>query len=219
MTEDMHKFYIFGDSICFGQHVSPHMTWVTRLSQLVQTELSPREIIINNASINGNTTRQALERMPYDVQSHRPEFLLIQFGMNDCNYWQTDGGLPRVSARAFEANLCEMIERAIACGTRHIFMNTNHTTPRTHNFPWASCSYQESNERYNDIIRTVCRSQSSGSPVTLIDIEAAWRERLSMGVPLNRLVLRDELHLAPEGHDIYFDVAAPIIAKQVLASL
>jgi hypothetical protein len=53
-----------------------------------------------------------LERFPNDLQQHRPDIVTIQFGLNECNCWVSDGGLPRVSEAAYRANLIEMIERA-----------------------------------------------------------------------------------------------------------
>jgi lysophospholipase L1-like esterase len=86
------------------------------------------ELWVVNASVNGNTRRQALERMPYEVQSHPLDVLLVQFGMNDCNYWRTYHGLPRVSQAAFRANLAEIIERAFRFGAQRVLLNTNHPT-------------------------------------------------------------------------------------------
>ena len=111
--------YFFGDSIFFGQGVSPHKTWVTRLSQRVSDAFAGVcELVVQNPSVNGNTTRLALERMAYDVQAHRPDVLVVQFGMNDCNVWQTDSGRPRVSSAAFAANLAEIIERGRKFGDK-----------------------------------------------------------------------------------------------------
>jgi lysophospholipase L1-like esterase len=93
------------DSICFGQGVSPHLTGVVRLSAALNARYQHAlDIIIQNPSVNGNTTRLALERMPYDIQSHTPHVLFVQCGMNDCNVWQTDKGHPRVSKAAFGAH-------------------------------------------------------------------------------------------------------------------
>ena len=110
MTE-LIKIFFFGDSICFGQYTSPHESWVTQISEKLNEVASERQfkILIQNPSVNGNTTRQALERMPYDVQSHEPEILIVQFGMNDCNYWETDRGMQRVNPQSFEANINEII--------------------------------------------------------------------------------------------------------------
>ena len=46
------------------------------------------------------------------MQELEPDVMTLQFGLNDCNCWETDRGLPRVSEEAFRANLIEMIERA-----------------------------------------------------------------------------------------------------------
>lgn len=148
------KFFLFGDSICFGQLVSHHLTWISRLSSRVSGILgSEFGVLIQNASINGNTTRQALERMSYDITSHQSDVLLVQFGMNDCNYWQTDFGAPRVSPRSFDSGLLEIIDRAIAAGVKHIFLATNHPSTKGEFPHLVGLSHAESNQKYNAIIR------------------------------------------------------------------
>src|SRR3546814_328317 len=121
-----------GDAICVGQGVSIHSGGVTRSAQSLDriAESHNCEVVVTNASVNGNTTRQALERMPYEVQSHGVDILIVQFGLNDCNYWQSDGGLPRVSPAAFAANLKEIVERGRAFGAGRIFLHNNHPTTR-----------------------------------------------------------------------------------------
>ena len=82
------KVYFFGDSICVGQYISIHKGWVTRTSAELE-ELGKKynhQIIVSNASANGRITRQALEQMPYEIQSRHPDILIVQFGLNDCNY-------------------------------------------------------------------------------------------------------------------------------------
>lgn len=37
---DTFKFYLFGDSICFGQHVDLHRIWATRISEKVNEKLN-----------------------------------------------------------------------------------------------------------------------------------------------------------------------------------
>ena len=58
------KVTFFGDSTCVGQGVSLYLGWVTRVAQSLD-EVSRkigREIVVSNQSVNGRTTRQALER-------------------------------------------------------------------------------------------------------------------------------------------------------------
>src|SRR6267378_1663214 len=130
MVREKINLAFFGDSICFGQGISIHKGWVPRISQKLETlgQSSGVEISVLNSSVNENTTRMALERMPYDIQSHPIDILFVQFGMNDCNYWLTDKGVPRVSPMAFEANLLEIIDRAQAIHVKKIFLSTNHPT-------------------------------------------------------------------------------------------
>lgn len=214
------KIILFGDSICVGQYVSIHSGWVTktsaRLSELVDN--CNCRAIVTNASGNGRTTRQALEVMPYEVQSQHPDILIVQFGMNDCNYWQSDQGLPRVSPKAFAANLEEIIARALSFGVRKLMLNTNHPTGRDQEImPFTNITYQKSNEKYNQIIREVAGKQDSR--VILADIEKTFmthakgsRDRL-----LDLLLPEpDLLHPSEQGHSLYFDIVCPIIEVAVL---
>ncbi len=209
----------FGDSICFGQGVSIHKGWVPRISRNLE-DLSmelKREVVLTNASISGNTTRMALERMPYDIQSHSPDVLLVQFGMNDCNHWESDRGHPRVSARAFEANLVEIVDRAFTFGARRVFLNTNHPTGRTTQaMPETTKCYQESNQAYNGVVRSVA-AQFDGR-LTLIDVETAFRRHIALtSARIEDLLLPapDLLHLSVAGHDIYYSLVAPLVSNAV----
>ncbi|MPY73453.1 MAG: hypothetical protein GEU87_04280 [Alphaproteobacteria bacterium] len=215
------RMTFFGDSICVGQGVSIYNGWVTRVAGRLEriAEDRNREIVVTNASVNGNTTRQALERMPYDVQSHGVDVLIVQFGMNDCNYWQTDRGLPRVSPAGFAANLAEIIDRGRAFGANWIFLHNNHPTTRDRElFPGAPKTYEESNREYNAIVRRV--AAEAADDVVFIDIEASFkdiagddRERLAS------LLLADGLHLSRKGHDVYFDVIADKIERCAIKTL
>jgi len=215
---DQVKVFFFGDSICFGQGISLFKGWVARLSEkLWQYGNSiDCEIHLTNTSINGNTTRLALERMPYDVQNNRPDILIIQFGMNDCNYWETDGGNPRVSLNAFEANLNEIIQRARSFVVQKVILNTNHPSARDKvTMTGTNITYQESNSQYNEVIRKVA-NQHTDDLVSLVDIEKRFFEHIqkSGGAPAD-FVQRDLLHLNEEGHDLYFDIYCPHLLSAV----
>ena len=205
------KFYLFGDSICFGQLVSHHLTWSSSLSRrLNELAKGYSSVLIQNASINGNTTRLALERMSYDVTSHDPDLLLVQFGMNDCNYWQTDFVVPRVSERAFGANLIEIAECAFLANVKQIFLCTNHPSLKG-TFPhFPTQSHAASNKRYNEIIRSTAKSlQAEKRPVVLIDNEFHWYQLIESDptIILDTLLLPDGIHLSEAGHRVYDEYA------------
>ena len=212
------RVFFFGDSICVGQYVSIHKGWVTRISASLSglAQEYKREMMVVNASANGRITRQALEQMPYEIQSHHPDLLIVQFGMNDCNCWQTDRGLPRVSPKAFKANLEEIITRAFTFGAHKVLLNTNHPTGLDQQvMPFTNIFYQQSNEQFNQIIREVATSQDAR--VILNDVEEAFRAytRNNREQLLN-LLLPDLLHLNEHGHDLYFHVIYPVIKEAIL---
>ena len=209
------RIFFFGDSICFGQGVSPHLTWVTRLSRALDERFSPRaDVLTQNPSVNGNTTRMALERMPYDVQSHAPDVLYIQFGLNDCNGWETDRGRPRVSRDAFGANLGEMVDRGRIFGAKQVILGTNHPTTRTARLPYVDHSYEEANGAYNAVIRQVAQAKGT----LLADAELAFDEAVNAGAARYAdLVLVDQLHLSRAGHDLYLRNRLPILSEAIEA--
>jgi len=204
----MIKLVFFGDSICYGQFIPPNKIWMNRLSETL-TAVVP-EIYIQNSSVSGNTTRMALERMPHDVQAHGADVFYVQFGMNDCNYWATDNGMPRVSAAAFEANLHEILARGRRFGAKTLLLATNHPTPKTERYTYADISYQESNSAYNAIIRKVAQAEKT----ILVDHESYWFRHMK-GSGVRDYVLEDGVHLNLEGHGLYYAHLEPILLQAV----
>jgi len=214
------KIYIFGDSIAFGQHIPVHETWVVKVSQGLNNTYRPRgvQLLFQNPSICGNTTHQALDRMNYDVIQHRPEILVIQFGLNDCNYWLTDNGVPRVSPLSFAANIQEMVIRGKNAGIKQIIVNTNHPTTRINQIlPKKHITYQMSNSQYNQIIRDTVKTIDDDS-VHLNDIEMKIEELLSKKkTSVRDIVLPepDQLHLSLTGHMLYDQIMKEELIKVI----
>jgi len=191
-----------GDSITEGQYVHHSLRWSERVTKRVKSAVESRididQLHFFNRGISGETTRQGLERFPRDVQVLEPSIITLQFGLNDCNCWDTDKGLPRVSEGAYKENLLEMIARAQKFGAKHIILSTNHPTLRNQ----VLASGQTLEERrviYNEIVREV----ASISGVRLCDIEQAFSD---IGInTLNEYLLPepDILHLSELGHEKY----------------
>jgi lysophospholipase L1-like esterase len=162
-----------------------------------------------NQSVNGNTTRMALERIAYDLQVHEPDVVVVQFGMNDCNVWASDRGLPRVSGDAFCANLREIIQRSRTFGARTVIVNTNHPSTRSDVLPGTTQSYASRNRAYNRLIRATVSGEDA---TTLVDVERAFE---AAAAPLAGLLLEDGVHLSPKGHDSYVAIVGPAVARAV----
>jgi acyl-CoA thioesterase-1 len=109
------KIIALGDSIAYGQNVRACEAWPAVLERLTGHD-------VRNEGVCGETTRLGLERFPKAVQLHKPDVVVIQYGHNDCQIWETDNGLPRVSAQAYAANIIEMAERSAAAGARTLII-------------------------------------------------------------------------------------------------
>lgn len=209
------RITFFGDSIFVGQGVSIYRGWVTRLSQYLENygERVGRELLVTNASVNGRTTRQALEDMPYTVQSHGVDILVVQFGLNDCNYWESDKGLPRVSVDAFQANLKEIVDRGFRFGASRVILNNNHPTSRISDIlPHTNITYEESNRRYCESIRTL--ANAFDDTVVFQDVHQHFSDLVRSGsATIDELLLHDGLHLSAVGHDAYFSLMKPVITQ------
>jgi len=201
-----------GDSITFGQYVDPAVRWTSlvelRLSKLLAE--SGVELKVFNCGVSGETTRQGLERFPAAVQERSPDLLTLQYGLNDCNCWATDRGLPRVSEGAFRANLAEMITRARHFGAREVILATNHPTVRQTVLP-SGQRYEDANARYSEIIREVAKE----TKVVLCDVRSGFERFAEEQLRDLLLPHPDELHLSVRGNRIYADLIWPYIESAV----
>ncbi len=193
-----------GDSITEGQYVHHSARWTEILTGRIRRQVAGRfdeqALHFFNRGISGETTRQGLERFARDVQALEPRVMTLQFGLNDCNCWDTDRGLPRVSEAAYRANLIEMVERARHFGARHIVLANNHPTLR---FRRLACGQHLEARRliYNDIARQV--ADQTGA--TFCDIAEAFAGLDAAGLAGMLLPEPDVLHLSVQGHQRYAD--------------
>ena len=201
-----------GDSITYGQYVDQALRWTSLVAERLNRLFADTATHVRtlNSGISGETTRIALERFPKDLQDHRPEVVTIQFGLNDCNCWLTDGGLPRVSEAAFRANLFEMIDRARRSGATHVILANNHPTLR-HKVMLDNRTYEDSNARYSVILESVAREAETH----FCDVRSAFQDRRAG--PLDALLLPypDQLHLSVKGNALYAETIWHTLRKCV----
>ncbi|HSH89339.1 MAG TPA: GDSL-type esterase/lipase family protein [Ramlibacter sp.] len=92
-----------GDSITFGTGTTPETSY-----PVVLARLSGWNVI--NAGIPGNTSTQALERLPALLDEHKPQLVLVSIGGNDF--------LRRMSEADTRTNIKRICEQAIAAGAQ-----------------------------------------------------------------------------------------------------
>ena len=204
-----------GDSITFGQYLDSALRWTSLIEERLHAALGDTvEVRSFNRGISGETTRMGLERFPRDVQELEPDVMTLQFGLNDCNCWETDRGLPRVSEEAFRANLIEMIERARVFGARSIVLSTNHRTLRHDRLPSGEV-YEDANARYSEIVRSVAVETG----VDLCDVRAAFEPFSEDELAQLLLPAPDVLHLSVEGNRVYADAIWPNMERAVSTAI
>lgn len=206
------KIICMGDSITVGQFVSPSLRWTAHLERSLAGKYGSDAIQLKNLGLNGETTRVGLERFPAAVQSEGPDVVTLQYGMNDCNCWESDRGIPRVTIAAFKANLTEMIERCHRFGAREVILCTNHRSQRT--FRMASGEiYEDANARYSAAVREVALQ----TEVTLCDYRAAFADLNDDQIEPLLLPAPDSLHLSEGGHRAYAEILYPYVDAAVAA--
>jgi lysophospholipase L1-like esterase len=190
-----------GDSITRGQYVEPRLRWVDRLRR----HWAGRGVAVEvrNVARNGETTRMALSRL--DGVLPGTDVLVVQYGLNDANCWESDLGVPRVTPASYRANIEEILYRACSREVRRIFLVTNHlpvmeTRPGVLRLPDRSTRrlppYRERVLEYNGIVRLT----AADLRVDLIDVEPR------LGPHDGSLLLPDGIHLNREGHLRYHEV-------------
>ena len=78
---DDKKLLILGDSISAGFGIKESQNWTTLLKSSFSKEGKSLEII--NSSISGDTTSGGLSRINRDLNSYKPDFVLVELGGND----------------------------------------------------------------------------------------------------------------------------------------
>ncbi|RUO41278.1 arylesterase [Pseudidiomarina aestuarii] len=92
---------VLGDSLSAGYGMSPKESWVGILQRRWQTEYP--EITLINASISGDTTQGALNRLPGVVEKHQPTAVFVELGGND--------GLRGFTPATIQDNLLQIIDQ------------------------------------------------------------------------------------------------------------
>ena len=78
---DDKKLLILGDSISAGFGIKESQNWTTLIKSSFSKEGKSLKII--NSSISGDTTSGGLSRISRDLNTYKPDFVLVELGGND----------------------------------------------------------------------------------------------------------------------------------------
>lgn len=110
------KVVAFGDSITHKPEKYKLKHWTDQIKERFDLELI-------NAGVAGNTITGGMARLDRDVLARRPDFVIINFGMND--HVMVAKGKPHVKLEDFESSLVKMIGKIREIGAVPILVTTN----------------------------------------------------------------------------------------------
>jgi lysophospholipase L1-like esterase len=150
------------------------------------------QIQMINAGISGHTTSQGLRRMEKDVLAHKPQLVVVMFGMND---------VVRTKAEEFEANLRTIVRRCRESDAAVVLCTPNSVYP---NLPRPMKRLAQ----FAQIVRDVATDMS----VRLADCFAAYEEVRRKDVTRWRLFMSETIHPGMNGHKFFAEVIAESIS-------
>ena len=183
----------FGDSITgVYYHTGGRRAWCDMLGIALGKTYPRAQIQMVNAGISGHTTSQGLARMEKDVLAHKPQLVVVMFGMND---------VVRTDAEKFEANLRTIVHRCreseaavVLCTPNSVYPNP--TRPMTRLAQFAQ------------IVRDVATDMS----VRLADCFAAYEDIRRKDVARWRLFMSETIHPCMNGHKFFAEMMAESIS-------
>ena len=103
---------VVGDSLSAGYGVAVDATWVALLQRRLTKEGYGYRVV--NASISGDTTGGALNRLPRALELHRPAIVVLELGGND--------GLRGLPLKQVRTNFDAMLKQIKARGAKPVLI-------------------------------------------------------------------------------------------------
>ena len=100
ITSHATTLLVYGDSLSAGYQLAPEQSWPALLAQRWQQQ--GVDIRLINASVSGETTQGGLARLATALQSHQPDWVLLELGAND--------GLRGLPPKLTRQNLEQMLQ-------------------------------------------------------------------------------------------------------------
>lgn len=197
----------FGDSLTFGYGVDKSITYTYRLEHNLPAFYPQFCWNIINSGINGDTTREGLERIKIDVLDYHPDIVMILFGSNDSSFTEYQFR----TQYEYKKNLCDMIEKLLDSRTEKVqtmpFLITPPPVVDTDFYPFTTTERVKS---YGDIMKKVANKYCCPVIDFFSVLIAKDKDDLASYFQF------DGLHLSNKGYDCLYDCVFSAI-KEILA--
>src|SRR5690606_1947520 len=176
---------VLGDSISAAYRIPVESGWVSLLQERLD-EHRPGHYTVVNASISGDTTAGALNRLPPLLEKHRPDQVIVELGGND--------GLRGLPLKGMRDNLQAIIDLSRQQGADVVLVSIDLPTSYGSHF----------NQRFTQVYDEL--EKSNKLP----------RVSLGFKLLNDRnLIQEDGIHPTEEAQPLLLDVVWPLIAPGV----
>jgi len=207
--------------VAFGDSTTAPREGLQVYSELLEKQLRAKHPAarVINAGVRGNNTEDATRRFQKDVLDHKPDLVVLQFGINDSavDVWkQPPADKPRVDLKKFRNHLQYFISTLRTNGVKVILMTPNplRWTPRLLQLYGKPPYHPEDPEGMNGLLGTyvaAVRELALAERVTLVDVDLAFRDYARRQGSLDNLLL-DGMHPNQQGQRI----VAELLGKTVV---
>ena len=193
----------FGDSVTHGALAEGEMDYDTvywnRFRLMIQERYPYMPVNVINAGIGGDAAPYALDRMESQVLCHRPDLVIVCFGLNDVNLPKED----------YLAALREIFRRLREAGVEAVFLTPNMlnttvaegTPARYLDYAAVTARYQTEGRMDEYMEGAVAVAREAGVPVA--DAYAKWKKMDEEGVDTTLLLANRINHPTREMHALF----------------
>lgn len=196
-----------GDSVTAGYTqsgvIDQHHAYPAQLRNMFQKTWPMVVTNVINAGVAGDSAQASLARLQRDALVHRPDVLIVAFGLNDSS--RDQAGLDD-----FETSLKTIIQLATEQGVRWIVLVTPPmmaTRETEHIHPVNMVSASGIIKRQNDgtlaLYAQAIRQVGEQMSMPVADVHAQWQVLAESGVDTNQMLANGLNHPTGQAHEIH----------------
>ena len=192
----------FGDSVTHGavgpDEVDYESVYWNRLRKKINAVRDYVPVNVINAGIGGITASASIERMDLQVLAHKPDLVIVCFGLNDVN----------CELEEYLGALRSIFTRIKSSGSDIIFMTPNmlntYAAADTEEkyLEYAKKTAEMQNGGRMDLYMTKAKALAEGMNVTVCDCYAEWK-KLSETQDITQLLANRINHPVREMHELF----------------
>lgn len=206
----MSQILIFGDSIAYGAW-DGNGGWVQRLRKAVDKKIIASNqrfyCTIYNLSIDGNTSKNVLERLGAETKQRQQEeetVFIFAIGGNDAV--RINNKKLSVTNKDFENNIKSLVKFSLKFSQKIFFIGIIPVDEsKTNPLPWDKTMFNKNKSliEYNGIIKSVCHKNK-------IQFVELFKTFIKLDY---KKLLEDGVHPNSKGHKIIFEIVKKYLTK------